>query len=473
MRWLDTTPRRAAPKGHETFILRAASTSSHRLLQRRLLFRAHGAKSRVVKPCCPQVNVNNVVAISGLRSGAVSGGPGRSGRTGQGVPATAGLGEEAEAGPFGELSERVSGVYAEPVREFPAGPVLAGLAGHDAVTWPLLLSGRAWRGPAPTHCWAQCSGPRPRERSPGGAGCCTCWMKRCSDGPGLRRRGVPARGCRRQGTVPGPAHLGPPPPDPVSPAGQALHLADRRDEGAAHHCIVTVTCADGTTLCAPGSQLYGPRNEHTPSGSDPSLGVPLGAGRGQRGVPGNIRPPSRRGLIGPGRAPVCRARGGFCISTSLYRLLCIKVGAHQINRRPSVPGARPRTSQPSGLGTNAQPGRARRASSAVHRHNEQHLRHGHARHQFRVGHLRWSAQPANRIPSEGGYPVGQLQVECGQGPVQVGDHQAFRRSDVYSHINLWTLSAYQSRTTRACRHPYACFRLPVNDLVSVSSAVQS
>src|SRR5260370_36444966 len=44
MRWLDATPRRAAPKGHETFILRAASTSSHRLLQRRLLS-AHAAQN--------------------------------------------------------------------------------------------------------------------------------------------------------------------------------------------------------------------------------------------------------------------------------------------------------------------------------------------------------------------------------------------------------------------------------------------
>src|SRR6266581_5073321 len=44
MRWLDAAPRRAAPKGHETFISRAASTSSHRLLQRRLLS-AHTAQN--------------------------------------------------------------------------------------------------------------------------------------------------------------------------------------------------------------------------------------------------------------------------------------------------------------------------------------------------------------------------------------------------------------------------------------------
>src|SRR5271169_7164535 len=46
MRWLDASPRRAAPKGHETFILRAASTSSHRLLQRRLPS-AHTAQNAV------------------------------------------------------------------------------------------------------------------------------------------------------------------------------------------------------------------------------------------------------------------------------------------------------------------------------------------------------------------------------------------------------------------------------------------
>jgi hypothetical protein len=55
MRWLDATPpRRAAPKGHETFISRAASFS-HRLLPTATLIRAHGAKcqqlkTRVVSP---------------------------------------------------------------------------------------------------------------------------------------------------------------------------------------------------------------------------------------------------------------------------------------------------------------------------------------------------------------------------------------------------------------------------------------
>src|SRR5271165_7559813 len=48
MRWLDASPRRAAPKGHETFILRAASFS-HRLLPRATPFRAHGAKCHPLK----------------------------------------------------------------------------------------------------------------------------------------------------------------------------------------------------------------------------------------------------------------------------------------------------------------------------------------------------------------------------------------------------------------------------------------
>src|SRR5271157_3950771 len=44
----------------------------------------------------------------------------------------AGLAEEAKAGPLPELGKQVPGFYAEPAREFAAGPVLAGLAGHDA-----------------------------------------------------------------------------------------------------------------------------------------------------------------------------------------------------------------------------------------------------------------------------------------------------------------------------------------------------
>jgi hypothetical protein len=56
----------------------------------------------------------------------------RVGWGGHRVPAGAGLGKEAEAGPFGELSEHVPGLNAEPACELPAGPVLSGLAGHDA-----------------------------------------------------------------------------------------------------------------------------------------------------------------------------------------------------------------------------------------------------------------------------------------------------------------------------------------------------
>src|SRR5208337_4721378 len=110
---------------------------------------------RVVKPCCPEVN--NVVAISGLRSGAVGGGAGRSGRTRQGVPAVAGLAEEAKAGPLPELGKQVPGFYAEPAREFAAGPVLAGLAGHDAGD---LVSSAVRAGLAGTGCLVRAAGAR-------------------------------------------------------------------------------------------------------------------------------------------------------------------------------------------------------------------------------------------------------------------------------------------------------------------------
>jgi len=119
---------------------------------------------RVVKPFC--LEVNNVAAICGLRSGAVGGG--RSDRTRQGVPAAAGFGEEAEAGPLSELGEQVPGLYAEPAREFAAGPVLAGLAGHDAGD---LVSSAARAGRAGTGRLVRAAGARGgtvRGRDPDG-----------------------------------------------------------------------------------------------------------------------------------------------------------------------------------------------------------------------------------------------------------------------------------------------------------------
>src|SRR5487761_850739 len=65
MRRLDASPRRAAPKGHETFISRAASFS-HRLLPRATPFRAHGAKCRVA----------NVGAVAALGPSRMPGSPG-------------------------------------------------------------------------------------------------------------------------------------------------------------------------------------------------------------------------------------------------------------------------------------------------------------------------------------------------------------------------------------------------------------
>jgi hypothetical protein len=67
MRWLDATPRRATPKGHETFISRAASTSSHRLLQRRLLS-AHTAQNATQ----PKLIIKSRSAVPALSLGAGS-----------------------------------------------------------------------------------------------------------------------------------------------------------------------------------------------------------------------------------------------------------------------------------------------------------------------------------------------------------------------------------------------------------------
>ena len=50
----------------------------------------------------------------------------------EGVPALPGLGEEAQAGPFGELGEHVARLDVEHGREVASCPVASGLAGHDA-----------------------------------------------------------------------------------------------------------------------------------------------------------------------------------------------------------------------------------------------------------------------------------------------------------------------------------------------------
>jgi len=82
------------------------------------------------------------VAISGLRSSTAGGGAARSGRTGQGVPATAGFNEEAEAGPVGELGEQVRAGL-----DVLAGDPDAAEAGHLALDhqargWQRLRPGR-------------------------------------------------------------------------------------------------------------------------------------------------------------------------------------------------------------------------------------------------------------------------------------------------------------------------------------------
>src|SRR5690242_18555892 len=76
MRWLDASPRRAAPKGHETFISRAASFSP-RLLPRATPFRAHGAKCQELKEVALAVFRGSLL-VRIVRSG--QGGTGRAAR---------------------------------------------------------------------------------------------------------------------------------------------------------------------------------------------------------------------------------------------------------------------------------------------------------------------------------------------------------------------------------------------------------
>ena len=85
------------------------------------------------------------------------------GRGGERVPAGAGLGKKAQAGPLGELREHVTGLDAEQVSEVASGPVESGLAGHEAGDWSLLVSGRGCPGPGG---WPL----RPRGRAAGRSG---------------------------------------------------------------------------------------------------------------------------------------------------------------------------------------------------------------------------------------------------------------------------------------------------------------
>src|SRR6266568_3330712 len=83
-------------------------------------------------------NAASLSAVSGCQLVTISWelracrGCNRPGRLGDGIPALPGLGEEAQAGPFGELGEHVAGLDAKQGREVASGPVASGLAGHDA-----------------------------------------------------------------------------------------------------------------------------------------------------------------------------------------------------------------------------------------------------------------------------------------------------------------------------------------------------
>ena len=83
------------------------------------------SQCRVVKPGRPE---STALVAYGLRSGIGRG----ASRGRERVPAGAGLGKKAQAGPFGELGEHVTGLDAEQVSEVASGPVASGLAGHEA-----------------------------------------------------------------------------------------------------------------------------------------------------------------------------------------------------------------------------------------------------------------------------------------------------------------------------------------------------
>jgi uncharacterized protein DUF6788 len=75
-----------------------------------------------------------------------------------------GLGEEAQAGPFGELGEHVAGLDAEHVREVASGPVASGLAGHDV--GDLVSSGVGPGLAGPGGCSLRPRGELPLPRRP-------------------------------------------------------------------------------------------------------------------------------------------------------------------------------------------------------------------------------------------------------------------------------------------------------------------
>ncbi len=81
---------------------------------------------------------------------------------------------------------------------------------------------------------------------------------------------------------------------------------------------------------------------------------------------------------------------------------------------------------------------------------QQHLRHRQA-HQLGVSHLRRLTRPGPAQAERRDDAVGQLDVECGQESVQIGDHDDLPRSDVCEHADLGHSSLLSHALAAACR----------------------
>src|SRR5215467_3264920 len=172
MRWLDATPRRAAPRGHKTLISCAACTSSQSPPTAATPFRARGAICRLSSPR----------GDAGQRPGR-KGDPGEAGGDGGSQRPGQGGGVEKDGGDCCgvEGEEEGAGGGGEP------GPVVAALAAggerqcqdrqqqDSAEAQP----GRAWQWPGPGAAEGEGRGPAGADGGAGG-----------QQQPG----GVPARG---------------------------------------------------------------------------------------------------------------------------------------------------------------------------------------------------------------------------------------------------------------------------------------
>src|SRR5215472_2841928 len=343
MRWLDATPRRAAPRGHKTLISCAACTSSQSPPTAATPFRARGAKCRVLKGllaagwlvgvwwCAGRVVVKCNKApgrtasakITGPRAGALLRAYGAIGV----VPGASWL-SEGVCLPLGLVEESVAAAGARERRRrlLPAVAVMVFVLG-------LGLPGRAGRG---------------RGRVPGTSAL--------------------ARARRRVGVA----------PFRVLFAGLAGPLAGPGTAGARAFGRLVVAL-DGTTVEVPATAAnvaaFGP----PPSGGAfPQVRLVTLAGCGSRGIADAAFGPrlrrseqdlarkiARRGRLGPGMLAVAdRAFGGYPVTAALTA-----AGADVLIRVKSSQWLPPLEVLPDGSYRSvlAEPSAGRRAARARHR----------------------------------------------------------------------------------------------------------